>query len=881
MAKSPKTDQWSPNKFIRSVTGGGTAELLDKDERQYQARLRKENRDRISAKDRTEMIKSLSTTNNRPATSAIAVPDYIEKIFRNSTQTSIDNARTRQMTPEISQASAFMTSAIISPNDLRQGKISITCNETSLTPAQKPNLLKYLQEYFEEKFKFSTNLAKWIDEALYRSGAKGLLVVPMSSLEQQILHDGESVSTESLQALNSQYEQMGSLFGITSAGDKDIDSISNSTLEIATESLSSYAGNGDKKTPPPSSRFNSTWKKITESIISEESIEITDNPFRFRMDATQNKVAKASLRGKLARMTAIGYGKVKATPNPDLKRKDAIRPFVEIKHVEGAHTGEPLFMEVPTQAIIPIFVPGNPTDTLGYMLITDENGHFATLTEGSMKNGPYQSNGDRYNFDQIYEAAGYNANSNGRRSSEAESVMARLYQSIVESYLSERVQKAGFSNVSIGAGPSVYRYMLNQYLANRRTRLVYVPADMMTYLAFEHGPDGRGVSDLEKAKWVLSIKNCLQMCRLHTAMNNAIDRKKLTIINGDENADTGYILQQIDELVRQHISKNMWNISTDPQQMNSQLVEKSYQVNVEGAKGINYKVEEGDRTSNNSPIDTELGEELQKQLVMALLIPAAAMNALDGNEYSRSVVTENLFFSNVVLHRQKVVIKHISELLRHYTRYSPDLRKSILSFIAEPNSDDDSHLKDGNIDLNQISEDDKERLENIISSIEISLPPPNIAPNKALYDTIKDASSAADDIINAMLADELIGDDPSLKESIATMKSFMKHQFMLKALENNGVDSSFVLTLDSIEPTDILRLRQQLVNLSKGLIRQDKVMGVKADNEEAGGNAGGFGGGFGGSDSFGGGDSFGDSGGGDFTSATGGSPSGGGDFNSF
>lgn len=896
MAKIPA--RFNPMKWMRASSGSTIAEKIDQEERKFTAEQKKRNKDRITPIDRSKLVAELAN-NNRSASSGINIDDYVNKLFRDSSAESIDNRRIRTMVPEIAQASAFMVSAIISPNDLRQGEISIKNDETSLSTSQKAMLEEYLKEYFEERFKLSVSLPRWIDEALYGSGAKCLLTIPMSTLEKQIL--GNGISNESLNKLNASLESAGSLFGISSDESYDSSKLALETLSIATESL--HTLRADKVPGKPRSAPRKEWEALVKDITDKKNFHLFDNPFLLRNEILQNEIATEALQGKLAHLTSIDarskskkninktvIDKInrKLAKNPNARiadshkapKDDDIQSFVQLTHTENDHTGEPLFMEVPSESIIPIFVPGNVSEALGYLAIIDENGHFASVSgDMSKRQGPNRYNShDRSNINQLYQAGGYNVNGGAQRSSDAQHVMATLYQSIVGGYLDEKVRGAGYKNFRLGDNPSVYKYMFTQYMCNKQTRMLYIPADMLTYFTFEHGPDGRGVSDLEKAKYILSLKMCLQTSTIISQLNAAVDRKRITLTTDDTNS--GNILQQMESITREYIQKNRWSMTSDPRQTANEILEKGITVNVKGMNGFDCDISEENNEKTAPTFDSELRDGIDKQVLMTMFVPPAAMNATSEDEYAKSVVTTNLFTSNVVLRRQRTVVHYCSEVLRNFTRYSPSLRQGILDIITATEGDEEKKTENGNIDPTRLTEDDKERLNNVIDSISIALPPPNIAPDRANYEVITEMARASDEIINALHPTELMGqENPSLVAAFEAYKAYAKSRYVQDMVDGNSLDIGHIYGLDRFDVNDITDLRQQVSNLSKGMMRQVQAMKIDEDNEkvkEAGGG-GGFGGGFGGGSDFGGGGS--DFGGGD--SSFGGDTGGGFDSSGF
>ena len=64
-------------------------------------------------------------------------------------------------------------------------------------------------------------------------------------------------------------------------------------------------------------------------------------------------------------------------------------------------------------------------------------------------------------------------------------------------------------------------------------------------------------------------------------------------------------------------------------------------------------------------------------LILYLDVPPSAYNLLNENEFSRSVATNNLFFSRVISSYQRPVCEHVSSHVRTYTHMSETLKTKI------------------------------------------------------------------------------------------------------------------------------------------------------------------------------------------------------------
>ncbi len=780
----------------------------------------------VSQGERDKLIR-LSQQSDTPAVNNIVGGSagflvHAQKLLRSIAHDKIENERILDMAPEVSQAAAIMIPSILSPNDLRSSTINITSNCKELSHSQNKYIGELLTNYFEKTLKFSTVVPKWIHEALYRSGAQPILILPLITLQNQLTQGSHVITSQESYTQKIKLFDEQSMYGIadssyrttnTLAKNEKHQSIVSATEQFATSTVIDIVKELQiESSVKNKSTVKEPYHKLVTTILAQESLSIIDNPNSIQFSEARNNTTKH----KISKTTKLRY-------------KESTLLVIDTPKDDDENIDNPLFMQLPAESVIPIYTPGTPTDHIGYFILLDEYGHPIEVTseminslEHSQQYTPNQSA-----FQQLFQAYGMADFLQGDQ--HTQNAMANIYQNIVESHLKERLTNSGFGSLKIGKDNSVYRYMLSRYLQQRRTKLLFVPKDLLIYFAFKINEYGIGESTLNSLKFILALRISLIVCRMLVAFNNAIDRKRIDI-TFDPNF-RGNVIEHMRTVQREAMRKSAVTFTHDPMAISQQIVNKSYTVKAKGIAGLtDYEISsESNQRSDASP-DEQLAEDLKSLLILKLEIPAAAMNSLNDAEYSRSVVTTNLFFSRNILGKQTIVCEHLTEIVRAYVLYSKNLSKDIKDIM-------DNKHNDGGIVEGSVNQVDLINFEKVLNDIKVILPPPNIAPDKAQFDALDGMLSSIDSILNGALGDDISDGDQDMRSLLTAMRGLTKSKLVQKYVQDFGFGDMNIPNIEDLDQKALLDVRQTLIQMTKAIKTQSEVL-----NNNTASNADQFGG---------------------------------------
>lgn len=813
----------------------------------------------MSSSERDAMARRIDQTTGpqAPRQGMDSYGKYIKPLTAHIAQTKLDNAAMRVLAPEIRTAENIVIPSIMSPTDLRDGEIKLLSTSSLVDDEVNTRISEVLDTHFNKNMKLSVKLPEWIREALYGAGAKPLLCLPITELDI-IMNDptavlsvtktsgysAEAIATHSLESLTTASSRLAdmdgvekvSIFGIadsihkpptTTKKDKDSSLELNSLRPAIESALSGFMKEvgatpiDSKKADTPynlEAKFKSGQYTELQAFATEAiaNLAIVDNPDILKLD----KAKKAKKQAELSQNIVVHFKtKMLITLNPE----------------KGASKGNPVVYELPPESVIPVFTPGTPTDHIGYFIAIDEFGNPIHLGERDQDNN--LGDNRRTSPGALYKSFGmdsqFHIGSQHSTKIERDALMVNIYQTIIDAHLKGRLKNSGMENTYIGATENVYRCMFSRYLSERKTKLLFVPKDFMTYFCFQHNHDGTGRSQLEDIKFILSLKITLVVCRMMAAMNSAINRKKINVQFTDEMGDP---VQYIEMIKKEAIDKAIVSFTYDPSEITRTLAQRSLTVNAKGIPGAeNFDITQEPNEYKNISPDNELMDDLNNMMVLSLDVPPSAMNLLAENEFSRSVATNNLFFSRRIQAKQKIVCELVVRYVQNYVLLSEELKKDIRDILNLGTKDKDgktSTKEQGTVDEDTSEESVNAKIIDIIKHITATLPAPDVAPNKTEFEELDGMITALTSALEGIFDNDLASDDP-----IPAMRALIKSKLIRDYMTRIGVSKDVLIPdIEAGFLQELIDYKQKLANMKAGLATVIKVTTPIVPAESLGGD---------------------------------------------
>lgn len=746
-------------------------------------------------------------------------PNYWEmrQVSQNVSRRIRDAENVLDVLPETELAGRMLIALILAPKDMMNGKLTYSAPPGSLPPDVATAMVKRLRDYFETDYKIEPLLPKILADMILYTGSYPVAVIPENAIDEIINDTSKPLTLESL----------------SSHFDRD--------AQIRPRNL---LRNPDKKSHPTGPALESdglyTRKRVEpyKPLITLESefdkpvdtsTTVIDNPNLLKVPLINQRVRQEMVLESLGGIALERETRMDRLSDRELSNLTYKGPRRRFKPIDSIKTqerlnrrtvGSPLVMHLPSESVLPVFIPGNEDQHVGYFVLLDENGN------------PLVRVGEAELMDQIslrmtggtggnFTSAMLNkvkANISGFDCCNRQhlNLSARLYGEMIEKDLLSRLRNGGYANgVAIASRLEVYRLMLSRALAAQRTQILFLPIEIMTYFAFKYDADGIGKSVLDEMAILSSMRAMLTYANTMAAVKNSISKTKVDIKLDEVDPDP---LKTIERTMHDvaRARQNMFPIGqTSPVDITDYMQRAQYEFAWSGnSKVPDIGVEFTEKSTNFTKVDTELDQDLRKRATQKFGLAPQMLDAAAEAEFSRSVATNNIMVSKHVMNLQGAFTPLIVDHTRKVAMNDEGLIRS-LRHILEVNYeqlakyyDDAENFKNQfRIEKEVIPEQARkefivrELLHEFVTNFDVSLPSPDSISVAQKLEEFKNYMEAVDYGIDFYVSTDILNSTTmgDISENVDVIKSCYRAYFARKWMAENG----FMTELSEIVEKDV------------------------------------------------------------------------------
>lgn len=377
---------------------------------------------------------------------------------------------------------------------------------------------------------------------------------------------------------------------------------------------------------------------------------------------------------------------------------------------------EPLVIEYPVESIIPIYKPGTPSEHVGYLVLHDEEGAplskvkpvnyyrdlsntFNSRTSGSRMASSLIQQG-REMFD------GMNSMIDEARQIE---MLSRIHGNAIIKEIIERTRQGEYGkNLDIGDSTEAFRIMFYRALAGQRTRVLFMPKDIMTYMAQDFDNKGMGRSLIDNMKVLLSLRIQFMLAQVRAGIANSIPETVATVRIDEKDPDPKKTIQIAQALtLKTRLTAGLMvgasNVQTIEDRINQSNIRLAIESDHPKVPNIGHDI-----TRNTADIpapDNDTAELINRLVQMGTFLPPELVDNSYGVDFAREVLQQNFLVGMVVKQIQTKQNPYFTEFVKKLILASPTLRVELKETVK-------SNLNDILDVLNEASDDkiDKDAL---------------------------------------------------------------------------------------------------------------------------------------------------------------------------
>lgn len=774
-------------------------------------------------------------------------PHELNVLARRQARAMQDSASIFEVLPDTELTMQVVVSSILSPNDMTRIDLNWKLTECGLPGELTGPMLDLLRDYFEEDYKIKSLLPKIVEDALFKTGSYPIIIIPESSLDD-LINTNNAISMESLNPYFDRYNTLAPKGFLASVKQKEPQGKGDKKRNVGIEGY--FRGNGVPTENQPSN--------IDDNLLIVDNYETLLIPKILEKHRSQSvaSITRTKVRASLEQhLNTDSNGNKKITPNEFnnlfyRRNSHGASTYTRIKtsdQTSRPNIGHPLDMTVPSDSLIPIHIPGKPDEHVGYFLLTDEFGNPLS----------YSRNADVYEQFASSRLEGDAAGNILKRVRDSQSGSAstvtewtgqkltEVYQRHVEEDLRERLRRGiNGQNVELAHVNDIYRIMLHRTLGKRQSQLVFIPAELVTYFAYDYTNMGLGRSLLDKSKTLASIRAILLFANTMAAIKNSVNHREIGIeLDPDDPEPDATVEKLLTEVMR--VQDNTFPFtSTSPGDIIPGLVRAGISVAVSG--NPNYpetKVSVQDQASQRVEVSTELDDKMRDRHTMALGAVPELVNSSTDVEFAAELLTKNLLFRKQTAVKSEITSQKLTEFVAKYTLNDGKLLADLIELVENHRTTLSEGVRDRTIvddakdasivrdrtDFDSQSAPALECINEFIAHLRVELPQIDDTKLEQQMSQFKEYVDALDATLPTFINRESIGMmmGDEAEGMVDSLLAVVKGYYTRRWLANNNVMPELMELLSSNrleeEPLNLLEKHEEMITgLSSTLMSMAK-----------------------------------------------------------
>ena len=458
-------------------------------------------------------------------------------------------------------------------------------------------------------------------------------------------------------------------------------------------------------------------------------------------------------------------------------------------------------MHIPHESIFVMHKPGSPEDHVGYYIALDMSGNPISVEDQLNIHNPNYSGtygndaansamSGQTNFAAGNTEMGFSGMNNSSIQGRRISDKTALFSKVTEKQLVDKIKSGYFKHhdISLAEHKDLMQTMFQRLLSNKQTQLIFVPASLMTYIAFEFDENGNGISLIIKHKNIGVLNSILTLANTLSAINNTIDYKEVRVKFDDDELDFNKTTDMIiGNLVRHGSMNGSRLLSTDVYKQFDYLGTKGYQLAFEdhpGFPGTSVEINNLDR--ERAAPDVDVMEKNEALLIQSLGSTPEVVDMARNVEFASSYFQSNLQAARRAIADQKILTKFLDKFIRTYLMNSPLALKWMIQEIDKSRRENPELRGIKTIEL----------VRGFINSVTTHLPKPDMVKVELLDKAITEQEKLVDHILKYTIGEEALqGEDvgENLESTLEAIRRKIKAVIMRDFLASNNMFSEGII----------------------------------------------------------------------------------------
>ena len=754
-----------------------------------------------------------------------------------------DNQNTMQLFPDIELAEQIVISSILAPKDMGSSELIYKLTDNRFPAVLTNELLGVLKEHISKNYKLREQCSDILSDAMFKKGSHVKAILPESAVDE-LINSNSVVATENIFPSDIFADRTGSSLTSMNLLGSPVpkDTTERRNPKYVLESIVN-AGAG---VSPSIYNEDESVRKALEGLV-----EVTDNYNLLKFQKLVDAISVSSVRKTVgtrldkASMTFAtesykffegkkAEGKMTEEQMKQLLYRNSVsqyKPFLTIPSKDNLRrksVGRPMVIDIPSEAAVPIHVPGSPEKHIGYMVPVDADGNFITL--GSAFDNATGMAG-MMSSDKSNSSLGSLLTEKARKNLATQNEQptienaTEIYADIIEKDFLQRLANGKYGReLRIGRNMDIMRIMLIRALKAQFTRLVYVPAEYVTYFAFKYHDNGVGKSYLDDLANITSLRALVLFSKTMARVKSSIETTHVNVKLDPRDHDPAGTLEKAKHLIaktRQQFFPHGLNRVVD---LTDWISRAGIQITFEGhPKMPTTSFDFETKNMQHPPPDDGLEEDFRYQTYMHFGLSPDAVDTAAKSDFATVIEKSSIMFSKRVTVWSDAFSEDLTDYARKILNNDNELIDALLEVLKNHKSEIDSMMTDEEKEF--YTTHPKEFSEFLIyqfsSSLKVDLPKPEFTSLQNMNTSFSDRANAYKAAIEYVIDESVLPSDLGGEASnyVATLQKVWLAGLMRKWMaENNYVPEVMEISQLSEEGKPAIDLLELTESHSKNLM---------------------------------------------------------------
>ena len=701
----------------------------------------------------------------------------MDKVSRQTSQDITDSNAVMQLLPELQLVKTVAVGTTLDPKSMSEANLTFSVDPAVFDSEIGKLLIEPIENFFKKDYKIDDRLDLIIEDCLFNKGSSILCVLPENKLDEMV-NGRREVSMEAFSTIrdriaNSTGDNMGVLGSPKPY--KDGQKISLEGYQTSTDENVLQGFHGD-------------------TLCKFEHVKVSDNFDVLKVPGMSKRVRELGIAAKLRRNRVSLEAEVHTFNNAEIESlyqntragSEQTQVISSPKYMNRPSVGHPLILPLPSESVIPVFVAGRPHEHIGYFLLVDHHGYpvskdstrdFYGELQAGWKSGGSGGAGGLGNSEILRltrEAMGDNDN---KSAYEVDHIQT-AFNAILTSDLNNRLRNGMYDqDVEFGVTQEIQRIMLYRSWKAKTTQLIFIPEELLTYIAFDFNANGIGETLIARTKMLSTMRTTLLFAETIGGMRNAMGRKKVRVEIDPDDPDPEQTVSNIQSVIMEQGHRSFPLAAPDPAQTMDALIRSGYdfEINANDSAYAQTKVEFDDYNTNVNAGNPELQDRLRRYHISSFGIPPEKVDPMASPDFATSIVHNDLVSSRVVKERQKALCNHLSKFVRTFSMHSSIIREQLKEKIQE----NVGMLVAPELKVMTVDQ----VIDEFILALSVALPAPDNTQHERQLETIEAYERLLDKGLEAYITPDLFPDDVTEISGLAddvlvNLKALFIRQFM-------------------------------------------------------------------------------------------------------